>query len=325
MTEPLTTRRLVALRKVTRVVADALRATLIEHLGTLAPLLHPDAVLGEFLETDPQAGRGARDGEKGVQVRLLRLNPAPAGGSPHAAAKAAFLPAMAGGRSKQVNREIQDQYASIAGSKLYGLSPQLEPPIQITGSSIELLPFEYDHVIKAPRGTKTVTVTSPLKWVVYYAGFPPARLRELLSDRNRSSHALQSFVLHSLIMRAATSPSTGIGEFLEALRFPAAAFDVPELGNLPLTVISTAVSTFRPPDSLILESTEISGRNAFEEVIQADDLLSVHDSLKHELLWLVEDTAPELLERAEEAKPEPPASPPPAEARKTAAKPRPKR
>jgi hypothetical protein len=166
------------------------------------------------------------------------------------------------------------------------------------------MPLEYHHTIKTPRETKTVVITSPLKWVVYYTGFPPAKLRELLNDRNRSTHALQSFVLHTLIMGEAASPTTGIGEFLDGLRFPATAFELPELGGLPLTVISTSVSTFRPPDALILESTEISGRNSFEEVIQLDDLLSLRDPLKDELLRIVEETTPELLDPVEEAEPE---------------------
>ena len=48
--EPFTTQRLLALRKITRSVADLLRGELREYLATLSPLFRPRAVLGNHVE-----------------------------------------------------------------------------------------------------------------------------------------------------------------------------------------------------------------------------------------------------------------------------------
>ena len=46
---------------------------------------------------------------------------------------------------------------------------------------------------------------------------------------------------------------------------------LPELGELPITFLSGPISTIRPPDNVIIESTELSGADAFEEVINLED------------------------------------------------------
>ncbi|MEJ7712134.1 MAG: hypothetical protein WKF84_20310 [Pyrinomonadaceae bacterium] len=54
--------KLLTLRKVTRAVSDTLRAQMKEHLTTLAPLLRPKAVLGDYIQSS--AKESARGGEK---------------------------------------------------------------------------------------------------------------------------------------------------------------------------------------------------------------------------------------------------------------------
>jgi hypothetical protein len=76
----------------------------------------------------------------------------------------------------------------------------------------------------------------------------------------------------------------GLPRLLEALRFPVSSERFPQFGELPIPCISSSVSTLRPSDELIIESTEISGRDAFEEVVNLDDLRTLEDPLKTQLM-----------------------------------------
>ena len=46
------------------------------------------------------------------------------------------------------------------------------------------------------------------------------------------------------------------------------------------TYVSSLVPTVRPPDEVIIESTELSGRDVFEEVVDVGAILAMRDPLK---------------------------------------------
>ena len=81
----------------------------------------------------------------------------------------------------------------------------------------------------------------------------------------------------------------------EALRFPVVTEKLPGLGELPVTCISSSVRTVRPPDDVLIESTEISGLNAFEEVVNAEDIVKMQDPFRERLLDVIKANAPEAL------------------------------
>lgn len=248
MEERFDIQKLLALRKVTRSVSDLLRAQLKEHLTTLAPLLRPKAVLGDYIQST--AKESARGGEK------------------------AF-------------RELQGAYETIAPAKPYNLTKDLRLPIEIASSTLEMTPMEYTHQARTGGESKSVQITSPLKWVLNYSGFSLHRLRELLADRNRKSDDVREFLLHYLILNTVMNSQTGVTAILAALHFPVSTDRLPEFGDLPITYISSSISTMRPPDEVIIESTEISGSNAFEEVIVREDVPAMRDPLKERLSELV--------------------------------------
>ena len=62
---------------------------------------------------------------------------------------------------------------------------------------------------------------------------------------------------------------------------------MPELGQLPIAFLSGPVSTVRPPDNVIIESTELSGADAFEEVINLEDVIRLRNPFKDQLEELV--------------------------------------
>jgi hypothetical protein len=72
-----------------------------------------------------------------------------------------------------------------------------------------------------------------------------------------------------------------------ALRLPMEVGRLPGCGELPVVIVSSELRTVLPPDPVLVESTEISGRDAFEEVIDLSLLNNLADPLKAGLLELV--------------------------------------
>lgn len=247
MVEKFTIPRLLALRKVTRAMEEHLHGLIQQYVSTLAPLLRPTNVLGEYVQ--------------GSSKHSLR------------GADKAF-------------RDLQALYESLASSKTFNLSPGLQAPIEIRSSAPELWPMEYTHNAVADGETKSVTVVSPLRWILTYSGFGPAKLKEMIKDRSASLSELSAFVLHFLVMHIVTARQSGLTQLLEHLHFPLTTERIAEFGDLPVTCVSAAISTIRPPDDVVIQSTEIAGTTIFEEVVHLQDIDRIEDALKSQLTEL---------------------------------------
>lgn len=246
MDERYSTKRLLALRRLTRATADLLRGHLRDYLGTLAPLFRPRAVLGDHVKGGPkEVVRGA---------------------------DTAF-------------KELQALHETIATAKPFGLPKELTTPLDPITAGLEIAAVEYSHAAKADSQTKTVVVTTPLRWVLSYAGHGPKRLRELVADPGRSGTDLGQGVLHTLVLDV-IARQPGLAGLFQALRFPLSNGKLPGLGELPFTYLTAAVPTVRPPDDVIIESTEIAGMDTFEEVVDLDELARLRDPLREQLLNL---------------------------------------
>ena len=68
--------------------------------------------------------------------------------------------------------------------------------------------------------------------------------------------------------------------------------------TMPITCITTAVSTYRPDDEVIIETTEVSGSEEFEEFVKVSDITGMKDTFRDKLVELVRAQDPELLEGA---------------------------
>jgi hypothetical protein len=250
------TQSLLVLRKLTRAIADVVRAQMTEYLSTLAPLLRPRVVLGDYIE----------DGTK-ESTR----------------------------RSDKAFKELQTLYETVAATKPYNLSRELSTPIRLAGAGLEITPVDTPHVIQAGSETRTIMVRSPLTWTLTYAGYAPTRLPELLKAKLRGGDELTQAVLSYLLMHVVTNNSPGLLQVFEALHFPISTTVVPELGPLPITRIGVALRTTRPDDSVILQSAELTGMDAFEELVNVHDLQQLRDPLKDRLMDLARQQAPELV------------------------------
>jgi hypothetical protein len=250
------TQSLLVLRKLTRAIADVVRVQMTEYLATLAPLLRPKMVLGDHVE----------DGTK-ESTR----------------------------RSDKAFKDLQTLYESLAGTKPFNLPRELTLPLRLIGSGLEITPVDTALAIKSGSDTRTIMVRSPLTWTLTYSGYPPTRLPELLKTKLQTGDELGQLVVSYLLMHVVLSNSPGLVSVFDALHFPITTTTVPEFGPLPITRVGVAVSTTRPSDDVILQSAELTGVDAFEEVVNVQDLSNLRDPLKQRLLAIAKQHAPELV------------------------------
>jgi hypothetical protein len=117
----------------------------------------------------------------------------------------------------------------------------------------------------------------------------------LLKTKLQTGDELGSLVVSYLLMHVVTTNSPGLMSVFEALHFPITTTTMPEYGPLPITRIGVAMSTKRPSDDVILQSAELTGMDAFEEVVNVQDISGLRDPLKDRLLELARQHAPELV------------------------------
>ena len=247
---------LLVLRKLTRAITDAVRVQMTDYLKALTPLLRPKSVLGDYIQGGPKEPSRKSDKAFG---------------------------------------ELQALYDAVAGAKPYNLPRELTPPLSFTTVGLEITPLDYYHVAQSGTETRRIKVRCPLTWVLTYTDFPPTRLQELLDTKARSIEELQRFVLSYLVMHLATTSDPGLMQVFEALHFPVTTSKVPPFGELPITRIGIGISTTRPSDAIMIESAELTGMDAFEEIVKVEDIAGLGDPLKGRLVEIARQQAPELV------------------------------
>ena len=110
MDERDSTQSLLVLRKLTRAIADIVRAQMTEYLAAFAPLLRPRFVLGDYVE----------DGSK-ESTR----------------------------RSEKAFKELQALYEAVSAAKPFNVSRELTFPLRLAGTGVEITPVDTAHVIQA--------------------------------------------------------------------------------------------------------------------------------------------------------------------------------
>ena len=244
---------LLVLRKLTRSIADVLRAQLMDHLATLTPLLQPQGIFGEYIQGSHR-------------------EPSP--------------------KADQAFKELKALYETISPAKPLNLRRELSPPFPFTNLSLEITPVDYVHAVQTETGVRRITVRSPLTWTLTYAGFTPARLQEVLDQQLRGDE-LQKWILSFLLIHLVIKYRPGVAQLLGGLRFPVTVSTSPDFGELPMTRIGIGISTTRPSDDVVLESAELTGMDAFEEVVNVEDIPRLKDPLKERLLEIAKKHVPE--------------------------------
>jgi hypothetical protein len=241
--------KLLRLRKVTRAVEEHYRSQIEAHLRSLQPLFRPSNVLGEHIRNAPK---------QTVKIADASL------------------------------KELRSLYARIGRIQPFRFEDEIKPPIDVFGAAAEITSVTYDYNPGGGGDAPTIRVTSPLKWVLSFKGHGPGRLRELLVSQSGTARMeLQTCLLHYLVLHIILSQELGVAPILRALRFTLETDFVEALGGLPMTCVSAPVKTMLPDDEAIIQSTELSGASAFEEIIDIDSILRLDDPVKGALVDLV--------------------------------------
>ncbi len=222
--------RLLVLRRLTRALETSVGTWVRGHVAALGPLLRPRPVLGG-------RSRRARQGD-------------------------------AAARTDRIWKDVEALYAAIAPRAPFNVARDLRPPVDIPGTTLELAPLDYVHEIAGD--TRRITVTRPFEWIVSYSGAGPGALRELVADKNRDAAELQRLILVTLLLHVVLKQLPAVAAVFADLRMPLETRRRPELGELPLTVVASALPTIRPSDDVLVQSTEMTGTSTFQEVIEED-------------------------------------------------------
>lgn len=250
---------LLVLRKLTRAITEVVRGQMADHLATLTALFRPTAVLGEYVQ----------------------------GGQKEASRKA-----------DKAFREFESLYQTVGTAKPFNLPREMpSPPFSILSTGLEITPYDYPHLVTSGSAPRTIMVRAPLTWTLTYTGFGPGRLLELLNTKMRSNEEVMKMLLSYLALHVVLTNQPGLLNIFEALHLPITTVKVPEFGDLPVTRIAASAVTTRPSDSVIVESAELTGMDAFEEVVDLDEISRMRDPMRETLLALARQHAPELASR----------------------------
>lgn len=256
MNQPVDIASLLRLRKLTRAVGDYFRNELNSQLRSLQPLFKPTNVLGEYVRNAPKQTLKTADASL---------------------------------------KELRSLYMRVGHSKPFHFEDELQPPIDLFGSAAELTPVSYSYTPRSQGSSAEIIITSPLKWVLSYKGLGPGRLQELLMSTSGSARIeLQACLLHYLVLHIILSQEFGVAPILRALRFAVTVEFVEALGGLPMVYVAAPVSTRLPADEAIIQSTELSGASAFEEIIDPRSIERMSDPLRDSLVKLIQGLGEDL-------------------------------
>jgi hypothetical protein len=192
-------------------------------------------------------------------------------------------------RADQALKEVQALYEAVSPTKPFNLRRELTTPLAFTPAALEITPVDYVHVIQSGSESRRITVRCPLTWTLSYQGFAPGRLPDLIGVRGEE---LQRYIVSYLLLHTVTAHQRGVVQLFDALRFPITTTKTPEFGDLPVTRIGVGISTNRPSDAIVLESAELTGINAFEEIVNPDDIARLRDPLRERLLEISRQHVP---------------------------------
>lgn len=177
--------------------------------------------------------------------------------------------------------EIEETYGRLVKA-CFNHAPKLRAPVPAIRGQLDLQPWEYAHVL--PNG-QTVWITAPNRWVLTYrASLTVAEILHADSALSQEGGGeAGDFLLRALVMAKLFDVQPAIGELFADLRFSVETETADHRGGLTFTVLTAAAPTFRPQDDVIETVVDMSGKLAFEELIDLDGVRALQDPLVNAL------------------------------------------
>jgi hypothetical protein len=177
--------------------------------------------------------------------------------------------------------ELQQGYRKYT-SKPYDLPTEFTTSwLSLVGSALELQPWEYGHEIQG----KVITLTCPVRWAVNYrSNFTLTQVKNTLAGKEALRiDYLRQYVVNALVLQQLLARTPGLIPLFADLRYELKTENPPELKGLPILTITSCISSFPPPDDLILAATAFSGIPAFIELVDGQSIAQPKDALKEKL------------------------------------------
>lgn len=246
----LTHEQLPRLHSLTAEVQRICRGQLRKYLDALAPLFRPRRVLAEHMEGSGKESVAGAD---------------------------------------QTFAELREIYFKACG-RPFDLRKDLPSPLESVGTQIGLYEWEYVYDVRTERESRSITIVSPLTWVLAYPStYSLSMLRQVMAGKQeRNAEGVQSFVLRACLMHLQFAKLPELQALFEGLRFSVEVRKSPQLGELPLVTVSAPIRTIRPADDLLLAATGLSGRTAFDEVIDDYQAAHIPDPLQAQVLKVLD-------------------------------------
>jgi hypothetical protein len=185
--------------------------------------------------------------------------------------------------------QLQQSYRPFAG-RPFDIPSEFDAQwLPLVGNRLALYPWEYAHEVPTERESKTITMASPVRWVVTFSGtYSLSQMRQGVGGKGeRRVEHIRQFVVNALVTQLTVNHAAGLGALFADLRYQLQTEYSSDLPKLPLTTITFGLPSFRPADDLILAATTFSGIPAFIELIDTDAAARMPDPLKSRLQELV--------------------------------------
>lgn len=154
--------------------------------------------------------------------------------------------------------------------------------LALVGTRVTLYPWEYTYEARSERESRTVAMTSPVRWVMSFSSaYTLAQFRQALTGRGeRRPEHVRQFIVNALVTQLITAQTPGLVPLLTDLRYQLKTDHAADVPALPLVTITAGVPSFRPADDLILAATGFSGVPAFIELIDVEGFAGLQDPLR---------------------------------------------
>jgi len=247
--QALNVEQLLHLHNLTKDVSEVCVKQLRTYLEALAPVFRPRRVLGDHVEGSGRESVGGAD---------------------------------------QNLAELREMYQRAAG-RPFDLRRELATPLESISTQLQVYEWEYVQEVRTERDAKTVTVRSPLTWVLCYPStYSLSMLKQVgTGQQARDPESVRAFVLRACVMNLLFTKQPALAGLFEGLRYRVEIRKSPQLGELPLVTVSAPLRTIRPPDDLVLVATGVAGGNVFEEVLDLEGAREIHDPLRDQLYGIL--------------------------------------
>ena len=194
-------------------------------------------------------------------------------------------------RADEALAELSQKYQQARGSPFDVKADLDEEILTAIAPGIQVYPYEYSHEAAGAKTTKTISMTSPIRWVVTYGSeYSLSQIRNLpLGVGERRPQSVRQFVVNALAFQVVLGRNASASQMLGDLRYEISVAALPGLDKLPMVNISVQLPSFRPPDDLLLTAVRLSGVPSFIELIDTKAVHGMEDPLRRQIERLAED------------------------------------